>query len=57
MSLGRSSGTSQSKLATADRPGSRSPTADRVDQGFLEALGVSKRTAEARWAAWVRARL
>jgi hypothetical protein len=33
------------------------PTADRVDQGFLEALGVSKRTAEARWAAWVRARL
>jgi hypothetical protein len=37
--------------------GARSPTADRVDRGFLEALGVSKRTAEARWAAWVRARL
>ena len=37
--------------------GSRSPTAEKVDQGFLEALGVSKRTAEARWAAWVRARL
>jgi hypothetical protein len=34
--------------------GSRTPTADEVDQGFLEALGVSRRTAEARWAAWVR---
>jgi hypothetical protein len=37
--------------------GSGPPTADEVDRGFLEALGVSKRTAEARWAAWVRARL
>jgi hypothetical protein len=37
--------------------GSRPPTADQVDRGFLEALGISKRTAEARWAAWVRARL
>jgi hypothetical protein len=32
-------------------------TADQVDRGFREALGVSMRTAEARWAAWVRARL
>ena len=37
--------------------GSRPPTADELDQGFQEVLGVSKRTAEARWAAWVRARL
>jgi hypothetical protein len=34
--------------------GSRPPTDDAVDQGFLEVLGVSRRTAEARWAAWVR---
>ncbi len=33
------------------------PTADELDRGFREVLGVSKRTAEARWAAWVRARL
>jgi hypothetical protein len=37
--------------------GSRPPGADQFDRGFQEALGVSKGTAEARWAAWVRARL
>jgi len=37
--------------------GPRPPTADELDRGFREVLGVSKRTAEARWAAWVRARL
>jgi hypothetical protein len=35
--------------------GSGPPTAEEVDRGFLDALGISKRTAEARWAAWVRA--
>jgi hypothetical protein len=37
--------------------GSGPPDADELDRGFQEVLGVSKRTAEARWAAWVRARL
>jgi hypothetical protein len=37
--------------------GSRPPNATDLDLGFREVLGVSKRTAEARWAAWVRARL
>jgi hypothetical protein len=37
--------------------GSRPPTPSELDLGFREVLGVSRRTAEARWAAWVRARL
>jgi hypothetical protein len=37
--------------------GSRPPNAAELDLGIREVLGVSKRTAEARWAAWVRARL
>jgi hypothetical protein len=37
--------------------GSKPPNAAELDLGFREVLGVSKRTAEARWAAWVRARL
>jgi hypothetical protein len=28
-----------------------------LDRGFQRVLGISKRTAEARWAAWLRARL
>ena len=49
----------EDKLRTLYRAfaGSRPSTADEVDQRFLEALGVSRRTAEARWAAWVRSRL
>jgi hypothetical protein len=37
--------------------GSRPPTPSELDLGFREVLGVSRRTAEARWAAWVRPRL
>jgi hypothetical protein len=37
--------------------GSRPPNATDLDLGFREVLGVSRRTAETRWAAWVRARL
>jgi hypothetical protein len=37
--------------------GSGPGTADELDRGFREVLGMSVRTAEARWAAWVRARL
>jgi hypothetical protein len=37
--------------------GSRPPNATDLDLGLREVLGVSKRTAETRWAAWVRARL
>jgi hypothetical protein len=37
--------------------GSSSPTPAALDRGFRRVLGISRRTAEARWAAWVRARL
>jgi hypothetical protein len=37
--------------------GSRPPNATDLDLGFRQVLGVSRRTAEARWAAWVRPRL
>jgi hypothetical protein len=37
--------------------GSRPPNATDLDLGFRQVLGVSKRSAETRWAAWVRARL
>jgi hypothetical protein len=37
--------------------GSRPPTATDLDLGLRQVLGVSKRAAEARWAAWVRVRL
>jgi hypothetical protein len=37
--------------------GSGPPSATDLDLGFREVLGVSRRTAEARWAAWVRPRL
>jgi hypothetical protein len=37
--------------------GSRPPTTAQLDRGFRRVLGVSRRTAERRWAAWVRARL
>jgi hypothetical protein len=33
------------------------PTPEELDRAFREVLGVSMRTAEARWAAWVRSRL
>ena len=37
--------------------GSRQPGTDELDRAFQEVLGISTRTAEARWAAWVRSRL
>jgi hypothetical protein len=37
--------------------GSESPTSAQLDRGFRRVLGVSRRTAEGRWAAWVRAQL
>ncbi|HEX2372485.1 MAG TPA: hypothetical protein VHO93_00765 [Actinomycetota bacterium] len=37
--------------------GSSPPTTAQLDRGFRRVLGVSRRTAERRWAAWVRARL
>jgi hypothetical protein len=37
--------------------GPRPRTTEELDRAFREVLGVSRRTAEARWAAWVRARL
>jgi hypothetical protein len=37
--------------------GSRPPNATDLDLGFRQVLGVSRRTAEARWAAWVPPRL
>jgi hypothetical protein len=37
--------------------GSRPSTPSELDLGFREVLGVSRRTAETRWAAWVRSRL
>jgi hypothetical protein len=37
--------------------GPRPPGATNLDLGFREVLGVSKRTAETRWAAWVAPRL
>jgi hypothetical protein len=37
--------------------GLRPPNATGLDLGFREVLGVSRRTAETRWAAWVRPRL
>jgi hypothetical protein len=36
---------------------SRAPTAAGLDRGFRRVLGLSRRTAEARWAAWVRGQL
>ena len=33
------------------------PSPDQLDRGFRRALGISRRTAERRWAAWVRDRL
>jgi hypothetical protein len=33
------------------------PSDDRLDRGFRKVLGISRRTAEGRWAAWVRDRL
>jgi hypothetical protein len=32
-------------------------SAAELDRGFRKVLGVPRRTAEARWAAWVRARM
>ena len=37
--------------------GSRPPSANGLDRGFRRVLGISRRTAESRWAAWVRSRL
>lgn len=37
--------------------GSRPPTTTELDRGFRRVLGISRRTAEGRWAAWVRDRL
>jgi hypothetical protein len=37
--------------------GSDPPTSAQLDRGFRRALGISRRTAEGRWAAWVRAQL
>jgi hypothetical protein len=37
--------------------GSRPPTTTELDRGFRHVLGISRRTAEGRWAAWVRDRL
>jgi hypothetical protein len=37
--------------------GSDPPTRDELDEGFRDVLGVSRPTAERRWAAWVRERL
>jgi hypothetical protein len=37
--------------------GSAPPTNAELELGFRRSLGVSRRTAEARWAAWVRGRL
>jgi hypothetical protein len=37
--------------------GSRAPTPTELDSGFRRVLGISRRTAEGRWAAWVRDRL
>jgi hypothetical protein len=37
--------------------GSRPPNPTDLDLGFRQVLGVSRRTAEARWAAWVPPRL
>jgi hypothetical protein len=37
--------------------GSSPPTPTEVDRGFRRALGISRRTAEGRWAVWVRDRL
>jgi hypothetical protein len=37
--------------------GSSPPTATELDRGFRRVLGVSRRIAEARWAAWVRGQL
>jgi hypothetical protein len=37
--------------------GSYSPGPIELDRGFRRVLGISARTAESRWAAWVRARL
>jgi hypothetical protein len=37
--------------------GSAPPRAAELEQGLRRTLGVSRRTAEARWAAWVRGRL
>jgi hypothetical protein len=33
------------------------PSGAELDRGFRRALGVSRRTAEGRWAAWVREQL
>jgi hypothetical protein len=37
--------------------GSDPPTSAQLDRGFRRVLGISRRTAEGRWAAWVRAQL
>ena len=37
--------------------GSDPPTSTQLDRGFRRVLGISRRTAEGRWAAWVRAQL
>ena len=37
--------------------GSAPPSAAELELGIRRTLGVSRRTAEARWAAWVRGRL
>jgi hypothetical protein len=37
--------------------GSDAPSTTQLDRGFRKVLGISRRTAEGRWAAWVRDRL
>jgi hypothetical protein len=37
--------------------GSDPPSSAQFDRGFRRVLGISRRTAEGRWAAWVRAQL
>jgi hypothetical protein len=37
--------------------GPNPPTTSELDRGFRRVLGISRRTAERRWAAWVRDRL